>query len=207
MKDCRLCYSHSAAVLILTLVLAQACVSTDSRVDEHLDRQTGATITTAAEPLVFARTDARYSRSGRDYVYIGPVSLNRQGLRDYYLWVGLGTTIDRGYLAPERPLPSKLHLIVGSELMEFELSSWEQSIGTRRDSPAYKTAVAVKTDLVSRVTLDQIERLTSGTIQSIYVSDPAGQQIFSSWASGSWSEFLQREGAVPVAQESQIGDR
>lgn len=202
MNDRRCARTLGVLAALSTLVIVQACSSTGSRVTERFDRQSGATIMTAAVPLTFARTDARYSRSGRDYLYLGPVSLNRQGLHEYYLWVGLASTIDRGYLAPARPTPTVLHVIVDDELMEFELRPWDALVGTRYESPEYPTRVAVRSDFVARVTLDQIERLTRAGIQSVYVADPSGQQTFSGWAPGDWSEFLRREGATRVARES-----
>ncbi len=69
---------------------------------EQLDEQSGATIVRGPAVLVYARTEPRYSRSARDYVYLGPVETNRQGVREYFLWVGVATTIDRGFIAPER---------------------------------------------------------------------------------------------------------
>jgi hypothetical protein len=192
---------HGAFVAIATLVITQACSTTSPHVDERLDAQSGATLMTAAVPLTFARTDARYSRSGRDYLYLGPVSLNRQGLREYYLWVGIASTIDRGYLAPARPAPTLLHVIVDDELMEFELGAWEALVGTRSGSPEYPTRVSVQSQLVARVTLDQIERLARSAIRSIYVADERGQQTFTDWAAGDWREFLRREGALRVASE------
>lgn len=190
-----------AAVLGVALGLAHGCTSPGSLGREYLDRQTGATVSTAAAALVFARTDARYSRSGRDYLYLGPVSLNHQGLREYYVWVGLGTTLDRGYLAPERPVPSKLHVVVGDELMELALRPWETIAATSRGA-TYRTSVTVDTALGARVTLDQLELLSTVAIESIFVSHAAGQHIYSSWVPGDWSEFLRREAAARVARES-----
>lgn len=186
---------------LLGLVLAQGCTGSAGLVRERLDRETGATITTAAAALVFARTDARYSRSGRDYLYVGPVSTNQQGLREFYLWIGLGTTIDRGYLAPERPIPNRLHVVIDDELMEFELHAWPID-GIRRDRPAYATSVPIDTELGARVTLDQISLLADDTIQSVFVSDSAGQQVYSSWGGAEWREFLRRQGATQLARES-----
>jgi len=83
--------------------LLAACVAAcagQSALLETLDERTGMTIVRSREPLVFARTEPRYSRSARDYVYLGPLATNRQGVREHYLWVGIATTLDRGFIAP-----------------------------------------------------------------------------------------------------------
>ena len=37
----------------------------------------------------------RFSHAARDYLYLAPVEANEAGKRKHYLWVGLGTTVDR----------------------------------------------------------------------------------------------------------------
>ena len=116
----------------------------------------------------------RYSTSARDYLYLGPVETNRQGSRDYYLWVGVATTLDRGYLAQPLALPDTLYLQVGDELMELRLLPWgEREPGLQRVD-LYDTAVALEAELAARVTLSQLMLLADQPLRSIRAATAGG---------------------------------
>ena len=170
--------------------------------NERLDRTTGVTLLTADEPMVFARTEGRYSRSARDYVYLGPVETNRQGNRDYYLWVGVGTTLDRGYLAPEGEIPEAIFVDVQGELMEFKLKLWSERSPNLGSTPLYSTAVDAETQLAARVTLHQLALLSAEALESVRVADADGKtRLYRRWQGAeSWHGFLQQTLALePVA--------
>jgi len=162
--------------------------------NERLDRTTGTTLLTADEPMVFARTEGRYSRSARDYVYLGPIETNRQGSRDYYLWVGVGTTLDRGYLAPDGEVPEAIFVNVQGELMEFKLKPWSQRAPSLGATPLYSTAVDVDTQLAARVTLHQLALLSSEALESVRVADADGKtRLYRRWQGvEGWHGFLQQ---------------
>jgi len=124
---------------------------------ERLDERSGITLLRGSAPLVFARTEPRYSRSARDYVYLGPVETNRQGVREYYLWVGVATTLDRGFLAPPVTVPRVLYVEVAGAPMELPLKTWQEVVPTRLGEPIYVTPVPVLEELAARVTLQQLE--------------------------------------------------
>jgi hypothetical protein len=67
----------------------------DKPVYEYLDEQTAATVTTALEPLVFARERSDLAVNARDYVSLVPIEVNRSGVRRYYWFGYLWSTIDR----------------------------------------------------------------------------------------------------------------
>jgi hypothetical protein len=179
-----------AATIVLgtTVAFAQGCQmfrgSDGARVPvERLDRSTGTTLGTAPRPMLFARTEARYSRSNRDYIYLGPVETNRQGLREYYLWVGVATTLDRGYLAPELELPVSVQLQVqGGEPMLFELSPWAQAIPGLSPANAYPTQVALRGQLGARATRDQLRLIADAAPTSIRIGTSDGAtRIYDLW--------------------------
>jgi hypothetical protein len=145
---------------VALFALLAACQSTVG-IRERLDARTGLTWTSDSAPVVYARTEARYSRSARDYLYIGPIEINRQGARDYYLWVGVATTLDRGYLAPAMNLPDTLYVELGGEVMEFALQSWNTLTPLPADASVYPTPVDVEAELGARVTASQIARLAA----------------------------------------------
>ena len=134
---------------------------------EQLDEQSGATIVRGPSVLVYARTEPRYSRSARDYVYLGPVETNRQGVREYFLWVGVATTIDRGFIAPEAQEPHTLYVEVQGEPIELPLKAWHELVPTGFKKPMYPTTVPVREELAARVTLQQLALLGGASPASV----------------------------------------
>jgi hypothetical protein len=158
----------------------------------QLDTTTGATIANASELMVFARLDARYSRSTRDYIYLAPAETNRQGVREYFLWVGVASTLDRGYLAPATTLPVEVEMMIGNEPMSFELATWPPPYLSTESANLYRTPVPLRGQLVARVTLDQLRLINKAEPRSIRVRDADGSmRAFSVWATSSdWNGFL-----------------
>jgi hypothetical protein len=159
---------------------------------ERLDEPSGVTVTREREPWVFARTEARYSRSARDYLYLGPVETNRQGTREYYLWVGVGTTLDRGYLAPRVEPPETLYLTVHGEPIELALFPWRDFVPGSESTPLYATAVRVEAELAARVTLHQLALLAEESPASLVVDGAAaGPRQYFRWGDArSWDAFV-----------------
>lgn len=184
-----------AAALVLGAALSlQGCQSVASRSGtERFDSSTGMTVGIADQIMVFARTEARYSRSTRDYIYIGPVETNRQGLREYFLWVGVATTLDRGYLAPEIDLPTSLQVVLQGEPMVFDLRPWSEMIPGLASMSAYETRVTLQGQLGARATRDQLRLLAEAAPVSLRVGASDGRtRVFELWTKepASWSALL-----------------
>jgi len=182
---------------LAALAALAACASPTRVVRERLDEPSGTTVLAGAEPMIFARTEAQYSRSGRDYLYLGPVETNRQGVREYYVWVGVATTLDRGYLVPLAGEPQRLFVEVAGEPMELVLRPWSEREPNLRDARVYATPVRLEAELAARVTLDQLLRLASEPLQSLRVVDRDGAtRAYYRWQAGSdWPAFLAAAGA------------
>jgi hypothetical protein len=166
------------------------CLSSGGTV-ERLDSQSGLTIVTDREPVAFARTDNRFSRSARDYLYIGPVELNERGAREYYLWVGVASTIDRNYLAGETTIPDFLYLDVAGAPMEFELKLWDERVSQLARRTIYESAVAPAVVLAARVTLDQLMLISEAKPESLRVAMRNATAIeYILWSDASrWATF------------------
>lgn len=178
--------------LVTALLCLAGCGAIGGRGDTHwLDRDTGLTATIAERVMVFARTEAQYSLSARDYVYLGPVETNRQGLREHFLWVGIATTLDRGFLAPESDLPIAVVATVLDEPIRFALEPWSDLVPGSRSSPVYATKVALYGELGARATLDQIRRIGAAQPTAIRVTYASGRtRVYSAWDTGTgWPEF------------------
>ena len=85
--------ARAAIVALVAGVMLSGCVS-NSPLSTRLD-SFGVTVVTLDDPIVLARPVPQLAAAARDYAYLGPVEMNRMGDRDYYLWVGLASTIDR----------------------------------------------------------------------------------------------------------------
>ena len=84
---------------VLVLAWAGGC-STMPAVDqqtEYLDEQTGATVTTVAQPMVFARERSERAANLRDYVTLAAAAVNRGGKREYVLIAYVWSTLDPRY--------------------------------------------------------------------------------------------------------------
>jgi hypothetical protein len=187
-------FVRAAGVLLVAALGLAGCETFTSRSsNERLDSSTGMTVGIADRVMVFARTEARYSRSMRDYIYLGPVSTNRQGLREYFLWVGVATTLDRGYLAPEIALPSSVQLLVQGEPMVFDLRPWSETIPGLTPAETYQTPVALRGQLGARATRDQLRLLAEAAPTSIRIGSSDGRtRVFEVWEKEpvSWSAVL-----------------
>ena len=153
---------------LLTAAVA-ACSGSGGALVETLDERAGMMIVRSREPLVFARTEPRYSRSARDYLYLGPLATNRQGVREHYLWVGVATTLDRGFIAPAADAPRMLYVTVGGEPMELPLRPIGEVVRSTGDRPLYSTTVPLRAELAARVTLQQLELIDAERPASVAV--------------------------------------
>ena len=176
--------------------LLAACQHGGGVTRERLDEKSGVTVRADAQPLVFARTETRYSRSARDYVYLGPVETNRQGVREYYVWVGGGSTLDRGYIAPESTVPERVFIDVADAPMELVLRPWKEREPTLGQARVYGTAVKLTQELAARVTLDQLRLLSREPLRSLRVVDHEGNaRAYFRWEDGNgWQGFLAEVG-------------
>jgi hypothetical protein len=187
----------------LTASLLCGCAH-DAPLLERLDAN-GVTITRDAAPVVFARTESRYSRSARDYLYLGPVETNRQGVRDYYLWVGIATTLDRGFIAPAVEIPHMLYLNVQGEPIELPLRPWGEVLRGGAE-PLYETAVDARAALAARVTLQQLELFAANPLASVVIATPDGDHLeYFRWDERQdWLDFIatlaSRDGAPATSR-------
>lgn len=170
-----------AAMSLLTAVALSGCASAPE-IEDNFIAATGTTWRAAGEVLVYERTEPRYSRSARDYAYIGPVALNRRGTYDYFLWVGIGSTLDRGFLAPENGAPQSLLLFIDDEPHELTLSDWSLRVAELPADAPYDPPVSVQWTLAARVTLDQIELISSRGIDRLLLRNSEGHtREFHAW--------------------------
>lgn len=180
------------ACLLLGAVIA-ACQSSGG-VLERLDVESGLTVVTDSEPVVFSRTQSQFSRSARDYIYLGPVEVNERGTREFFLWVGVASTIDRGFLASEATTPEMLYLNLEGEPMEFELRPWDERVSQLSRQTIYEPVVAPATVLAAPVTLDQLALISEQQPRTIRIAVPGQPTVeYVLWSEPvNWQTFADR---------------
>ena len=183
-----------ATAIILSLPGA-GCVSTSTLVEERLDIGTGVTVTHATAPIVLYRDNSSYAAHARDYVYLGPVEINRMGEYSYFLWLGIWSTISDAERSYQRDGFESITLDADGEPLQLELVGWTlESIGV--SEPVYIKPVASAADAYYRVTIDQI-RLIANAREIELHAGAAPARVYLMWdrqgsAHAALREFLDR---------------
>ena len=139
---------------------ASGCVSTSTLIEEKLDLGTGVTVTHAMAPIVLYHDNSAYAAHARDYVYLGPVEINRMGSYSYFLWLGIWSTISDAERSWQRDGFESITVYADGEPLQLELVGWTlESIGV--SEPVYIKPVASAADAYYRVTIDQIRLIAN----------------------------------------------
>ena len=183
------------ATVIIVSLWGAGCVSTSTLVEERLDIGTGVTVTHATAPIVLYRDNSSYAAHARDYVYLGPVEINRVGEYSYFLWLGIWSTISDAERSYQRDGFESITLYADGEPLQLELVGWTlESIGV--SEPVYIKPVASAADAYYRVTIDQI-RLIANAREIELHAGAAPARVYLMWdrqgsAHAALREFLDR---------------
>ncbi len=173
--------------LIVTAALAAASMSgcaANSKATSRLDRN-GLTVVTLDEPIVLARPVRQLAAAARDYAYLGPVEINRMGNRDYFLWVGLASTIDRELIGVSPAQVQELAVLIDGSPMLLPLVYWSTDL---EQSP-YETAAPLYATFAAHASLDQIRRISSAESVEVHLVSASGTtRRYQKWQ-GDWSSW------------------
>lgn len=150
---------------LFAVILVSACSSSAPLVVDRLDPLTGVTVTNATRPLVLYRDNSGHAAYARDYVYLGPIEVNKMGTHSYYLWLGIWSTMrDEDRRSRQRDGFESVVIYADGEPLALELAGWTlDAIGVSQ--PVYVKPVAGAADAYYRVTADQIRLIaTAGDI-------------------------------------------
>ena len=149
---------HTFLMALGSALALGSCATGSSAVVENLDPMTGVTVTRATAPLVLYRENSAAAAHARDFVYVGPVMVNQMGHHDYYLWLGIWSTIRDRDPSRQRDGFESIVVYADGEPMPLELWGWTlDSIGV--SEPVYLKPVASAADAFYLVTQDQIRLL------------------------------------------------
>lgn len=130
--------------------------------DDQLDPLTGVTATRATVPLVLYREQSGLAAHARDFVYLGPIEVNRMGDYRYYLWLGIWSTVQDRDVSAQRDGFESIVLFVDGEPLALELAGWTPAAAGLSE-PVYPKPVASAADAYYAVTLDQVRLIARAT--------------------------------------------
>ena len=173
--------------LIVIAALAAASMSgcaANTNVTSRLDSN-GLTVVTLDEPIVLARPVRQLAAAARDYAYLGPVEINRMGNRDYFLWVGLASTIDRELVGVSPADVQELAVLIDGSPMLLPLAHWAADL---EQSP-YETTAPLYATFAAHASLDQIRRISSAESVEVHLVSASGTtRRYQKWQ-GDWSSW------------------
>ncbi len=177
-----------SAFLLLLAGFCTGCGTTANSVSETLDPLTAVTVTSSSAPLIFYNDNSAHAAHSRDFVYVGPVRVNRMGSYRYFLWLGIWSTIPSTPPFGQRDGFESITFFADGEPLQLALAGWSGSaIGISQ--PTYSKPVASAAEAYYEVTIDQIRLmaesqdlrlLTSGREQSSFELWAAQQSAFTS---------------------------
>ena len=158
-------------VLILLLLLAAGCGSSGPLVAEHMDPVTGVTVTNARTPLVLYRDHSARAAHARDFVYLGPLAVNRMGDYQYFLWLGIWSSMQDLDLSAQRDGFESIVIFADGEPLRLDLKGWTlASIGVTQ--PVYNRPTSTAADAYYPATLDQVRIIAQATEIRLVTSGP-----------------------------------
>lgn len=185
--------------LAVVILMVTGCAAREP-LNSWFDTDSALTYSALHEPLVLARPVNRVTVAGRDYAYLGPIDINRMGRRDYYLWIGMASTVDRALLDEARPQAANLVLIVDGVPMDFPLAPWNSGL----EALPYPVTTPVYEAFVARASLDQIKRIAAAESVGVqFALDDGHASTYDLWSGNwlDWSSFTDRvEDPRPVRQ-------
>jgi hypothetical protein len=183
-KDAMRLASAARAAGFCAAVLSLAGCATDpvlrSRLDDH-----GRTWLSVDSPVALARPAPSFSRAARDYLYVAPLETSSGGVRRHYLWVGLGTTVDRHWPWAVPTDAATLLLTLDGTPLVLPLEDWDAQPG----AALYRPPAPVYTVRRASVTLDEVARIAAATtIEALVVARDGSVASYELW-SGRWSDW------------------
>ena len=166
-----------SVLAVIPWLLLGACSSSTPLVEETLYSETGVTVLRFMPPVIFFREISYRAANARDFVYLGPIEVNRMGRFEYFLWLGVWSTLDDFYAEPSRDGFESITLLADGEPMTLEATGWTlEAIGV--GDPVYVAPVGSAADVYYRVTMDQIRLLAESRDIEIMTSSARVRRYF-----------------------------
>ncbi len=172
---------RAACLAAMAVCLLGSCASSEQVVADRLDPVTGVTIKRATVPLVLYRPNSAVAAHARDFVYVGPILVNRMGENHYFLWFGVWSTLQDQNVSSQRDGFESIVVYADGELFNLELSGWTNSaIGVSES--VYPSPTASAANAYYSVTLDQLRLIARATDIELRTGGPRTAR-YSQWDS------------------------
>ena len=133
--------------------------------------EAGVSPTSSRNAVWLAAPRPGLSAVGKDYLFVGPMTVNRDGSRQRYLWFAVGTTIDRRLTGAPKPELETVVLVTDGTPMTFDLIAWDS---TGAYAP-YPLTIDSDVSYAARVTGSQLRQLAEADTLEAYVTDVNGR--------------------------------
>lgn len=152
------------------ILMIGACATSSEPVLTKLDPRTSVTATYIKSPLIFFRSLSGTQAEAREYVYIGPLEVNRSGDYRYYLWLANWSMMDTGQLVRPGNDFKSIAIVADGKAITLEISGDSlQSVGASES--IYPRPVGWATEMYYTVTLEQLRLVAAATtLQVKFVS-------------------------------------
>lgn len=148
--------------------------------------EAGVSPTSNREAVWLAAERPGLSAVGKDYLFVGPMTVNREGARRSYLWFAVGTTIDRRITGVDKPQLDTIVLLVDGAHMTFDLVPWDNEASSSPYAPAIDSYVSY----AARVTSSQVRQLAAAAELQAFLTDANGRSPVYSVVQGQASDWL-----------------
>jgi hypothetical protein len=111
-------------------------------------------------PLLLYRDAPARAAHARNFVQLAPVSVNRSGRHDYFLWLGSWATMQTADAAEHRDSFRSIVIFADTEPLLLDAIGWTPEV-TGASETTYHAAVPAALDAYYSVTPDQIELIAA----------------------------------------------
>ena len=179
--------------LVATALLG--CATPQAEVTPVAIAEAGVSATSEAGAVWLAADRPGLSNVGKDFLFVGPMTMNRDAVQRSYLWFAFGSTIDRRITgAPGRSMESVI-IAVDGVLMTFDVEAWSAPPG----GLPYVLPIEPELSFVALVTRSQLQRLASARAVEAYVLDGNGRSPAYRVARGDLSAWWRASGNGSLA--------
>ena len=172
---------RAAWLAAMAVWLLGSCASSGQLVTDRLDPVTGVTIKRSTVPIVLYRSNSAVAAHARNFVYVGPIQINRMGENHYFLWFGIWSTVQDQNISSQRDGFESIVFYADGEPFILELSGWtNDAIGVSES--VYPSPTASAANAYYSVTLDQLRLIALATDIELRTGGPR-TSTYSQWDS------------------------
>jgi len=159
------------ATALLVIVLSSMLQGCAGQPDNAVQNRTS-TFASASGGVIWLATQRHgLSVVGKDYLFAGPMAVNRGGTSQRVLWLGTGTTIDRHITGAAKPELASIVFDIDGTPMSLDLQPWDVDAA---DTP-FSPDIVSRRSYVARITASQLRTLGEADVLRAWVTDQNGR--------------------------------